>query len=106
MNTPDSTRVIQGDEGCRDGHYRAKQDVREHCANSEGARQAAELDPNDATSQEAQNPTDFGEMRGRAWFGRCRGDPRDLANHALWLWRYGPDSRSGSVSEDQPGDRV
>ena len=63
MNTPDSTRVIQGDDGCRDGHYRAKQDLREHAANSEGAKQAAELDPNDATSQAAQNPTDFGELR-------------------------------------------
>src|ERR1700693_1760270 len=63
MNTPDSTRVIRGDDGCRDGHYRAKQDLREHAANSEGAKQAAELDPNDATSQAAQNPTDFGELR-------------------------------------------
>src|SRR6202162_3345986 len=63
MNTSDSTRVIQGDDGCRDGHYRAQQDLREHAANSEGAKQAAELDPNDATSQAAQNPTDFGELR-------------------------------------------
>src|SRR5271156_4275294 len=67
MNTPDSTRVIQGDELCRDGHYRAKLQLREHPANSEGAKQAAKLDANDATSQAAQNPTDFGELRvGRA----------------------------------------
>src|SRR5271169_1420670 len=67
MNTPDSTRVIQGDELCRDGHYRAKLQLREHPADSEGAKQAAELDANDATSQAAQNPTDFGELRvGRA----------------------------------------
>src|SRR6201984_3092790 len=67
MNTPDSTRVIHGDEGCRDGHYRIKQKVREHPANGEGAKQAAELDANDPTSQKAQNPTDFGELRvGRA----------------------------------------
>jgi molybdopterin-dependent oxidoreductase alpha subunit len=67
MNSPDSTQVIQGDEQCRDGHYRAKQQLREHPANSEGAKQAAELDANDATSQAAQNPTDFGELRvGRA----------------------------------------
>jgi hypothetical protein len=65
--TPDSTRAIQGDEGCRDGHYRAKRELRECSANSEGARQAAELDANDATSRKAQNPTDFGELRvGRA----------------------------------------
>jgi anaerobic selenocysteine-containing dehydrogenase len=63
MNTPDRTRVIHGDAGCRDGHYRAKQNLREHSANSEGAKQAAELDANDLTSQEAQNPTDFGELR-------------------------------------------
>ena len=67
MNTPDSTRVIHGDEGCRDGHYRVKQKLREHPANGEGAKQAAELDANDPTSQKAQNPTDFGELRvGRA----------------------------------------
>src|ERR1700747_3425420 len=67
MNTPDSTRVIHGDEGCRDGHYRIKEKVREHPANGEGAKQAAELDANDPTSQKAQNPTDFGELRvGRA----------------------------------------
>src|SRR6202451_881875 len=67
MSAPDSTRVIQGDDGSKNGHYRAKQDLREHAANSEGAKQAAELDPNDATSRAAQNPTDFGELRvGRA----------------------------------------
>src|ERR1700752_97834 len=67
MNTPDSTRVIHGDEGCRDGHYRVKEKLREHPANGEGAKQAAELDSNDPTSQKAQNPTDFGELRvGRA----------------------------------------
>src|SRR3984957_10153127 len=67
MNTPDSTRVIYGDEGCRDGHYRVNEKLGEHPANGEGAKQAAELDANDPTSQKAQNPTDFGELRvGRA----------------------------------------
>ncbi len=67
MTTPDRTRVIQGDEGCRDGHYRAKRELREHSANSEGAKQAAQLDPNDLTSNRAQNPTDLGELSvGRA----------------------------------------
>jgi hypothetical protein len=28
MKTADSWDVIQGDEGCRDGHYRDKQDLR------------------------------------------------------------------------------
>jgi molybdopterin-dependent oxidoreductase alpha subunit len=67
MNTPDSTRIIQGDEGCRDGHYRAKQNLREYSGSSAGAKQPAELDANDPTSQQAQNPTDFGKLRvGRA----------------------------------------
>jgi len=63
MDTPDSTRVIQGDDGCRDGHYRVKEDLRQLSANGGGATQAADLDPNDATSLAAQNPTDFGGLR-------------------------------------------
>jgi molybdopterin-dependent oxidoreductase alpha subunit len=63
MDTPDSTRVIQGDDGCRDGHYRVKEGLRQLSANGGGATQSADLDPNDATSLEAQNPTDFGELR-------------------------------------------
>jgi molybdopterin-dependent oxidoreductase alpha subunit len=63
MDTLESTRVIQGDEGCRDGHYRVKQDVRQISASSGDATHAVELDANDATSREAQNPTDFGELR-------------------------------------------
>ncbi|MEA2260102.1 MAG: hypothetical protein QOJ51_2927, partial [Acidobacteriaceae bacterium] len=34
MNTSASTDVIQGDEQSRDGHYRAKQDLREQAAPS------------------------------------------------------------------------
>src|ERR1700693_1279970 len=67
MTTPDSARVIQGEEGGRGGHSRAKQNRGEHPANSECAKQAAELDANDLTSQEAQNPRNFGDLRvGRA----------------------------------------
>src|SRR6266849_2787689 len=67
MNTPDSTRVIKGDELCREGHNRAKEQLREHSANSEGEKQAAVLDAKAPTSQAAQHPTDFGELRvGRA----------------------------------------
>ena len=62
MITPDSTSVIQGDDGCRDGHYRVKQDVRQRSTNGTGAKPAAELDANDSTSKESQNPTDFGEL--------------------------------------------
>src|SRR5579863_2129402 len=78
MDTPDNTRVIQGDDGCRDGHYRVKQDLRERSANGDGAKQAVELDANDATSQEAQNPTDFGELR----IGRASEDAAGIP--AIW----------------------
>ena len=65
MKSSDRTDVIQGDEQCRDGHYRAKQDLREQTATS-GKKQLAELDPNDSISSEAQNPSTFGELRGRS----------------------------------------
>jgi len=67
MKTSDSSNVIQGDEQCRDGHYRAKQDVRTQTVTSTGGGPAAELNPNDQTSVQAQNPTDMGKLRiGRA----------------------------------------
>jgi molybdopterin-dependent oxidoreductase alpha subunit len=67
MRTPDSSDVIQGDEQCRDGHYRAKQDLRTKTVTSIGGEPAAELDPNSSTSLQAQNPTDLGKLRiGRA----------------------------------------
>jgi molybdopterin-dependent oxidoreductase alpha subunit len=61
--TADNWEVIQGDEQCRDGHYRAKQDLRKKAATSSGADLAGELDPNDATSLQAQNPTGLGKLR-------------------------------------------
>jgi molybdopterin-dependent oxidoreductase alpha subunit len=67
MKTPDSSDVIQGDEQCRDGHYRAKLDLRTQAENSTGAGPTVELDPNSSTSLQAQNPTDLGKLRiGRA----------------------------------------
>jgi molybdopterin-dependent oxidoreductase alpha subunit len=67
MKTSDSSNVIQGDEQCRDGHYRAKQDVRTQTVTSTGGGNAAELNPKDQTSVQAQNPTDMGKLRiGRA----------------------------------------
>jgi hypothetical protein len=67
METSDSSNVIQGDEQCRDGHYRAKQDLRTQTVTSTGVGLAAELDPSDSTSLQAQNPTDMGKLRiGRA----------------------------------------
>jgi len=56
MKTSDTRNVIQGDEQCRDGHYRVKLDLRV-------AAPAVELDPNDSASQQAQNPTDLGKVR-------------------------------------------
>jgi hypothetical protein len=61
MKTSDSTQVIQGDEHCRDGHYRAKQDLRQQT--SDGPEQAADLDPNDSTSLQAQNPFTLEKVR-------------------------------------------
>src|ERR1700719_3184576 len=67
MKTSDKSDVIQGDEQCRDGHYRAKQDLRAKTMTSTGGEPAAELDPNNSTSLQAQNPTDLGKLRiGRA----------------------------------------
>ena len=63
MKTPDSSDVIQGDEQCRDGHYRAKQDLRTKTVTSSGADLAVEPNPNDSTSLQAQNPTDLGKLR-------------------------------------------
>jgi molybdopterin-dependent oxidoreductase alpha subunit len=58
-----STDVIQGDDQCRDGHYRIKQELRRQSATSDGAKQKAELDPNDSTSLQAQNPFTLGKLR-------------------------------------------
>src|SRR5260370_1991592 len=63
MKTSDSWDVIQGDEQCRDGHYRAKQDLRPTTVTSFGIDLAVELDLNDSTSLQAQNPTDLGNLR-------------------------------------------
>jgi len=67
MKTPDASDVIQGDEQCRDGHYRSKLGLRLQTATEAGTVSAVDLDPNDLTSQQAQNPTDMGNLRiGRA----------------------------------------
>jgi hypothetical protein len=63
MNTSANTDVIQGDEQSRDGHYRAKQDLREQAPAGDDPEHTAELDPNDATSLQAQNPFDLGKLR-------------------------------------------
>jgi molybdopterin-dependent oxidoreductase alpha subunit len=63
MKTSASWDAIQGDEHCRGGHYRAKQELREKAVSSPGADLAEVLDPNDATSRQAQNPTDLGKLR-------------------------------------------
>jgi molybdopterin-dependent oxidoreductase alpha subunit len=55
--------VVQGDEQCRDGHYRVKQDLRERSVTADVAERTAVLDPNDTTSLQAQNPVAFGKLR-------------------------------------------
>ncbi len=67
MKTSDSSDVILGDEQCRDGHYRAMQDLRVKTVTSTGGEPTAEPDPNSSISLQTQNPTDLGELRiGRA----------------------------------------
>jgi hypothetical protein len=63
METSVSTEVIQGDEQSRDGHYRAKQDVRQQTAINDREKRAAELDANDTTSLQAQNPFTLDKVR-------------------------------------------
>jgi molybdopterin-dependent oxidoreductase alpha subunit len=64
MKAPDSTDVIQGDEQSRDGHYRAKEDLRGQT--SVGVEQPAGpagLDPNAPIALQAQNPFTLGKLR-------------------------------------------
>jgi molybdopterin-dependent oxidoreductase alpha subunit len=63
MSTTQSTDVIQGDEQSRDGHYRAKQDCRQQTSIDDREKRAAELDANDATSLQAQNPFTLDKVR-------------------------------------------
>jgi molybdopterin-dependent oxidoreductase alpha subunit len=72
MKTLDTLAVIQGDEQCRDGHYRAKLDLRV------GTLPAVELDPNDSASIQAQNPCDLGDLRVGAASEEAAGIP------AIW----------------------
>jgi molybdopterin-dependent oxidoreductase alpha subunit len=84
MKSPDSTQVIQGDEQCRDGHYRAKQDLRKQGVTSKGEQHGAHLDADDTTSLEAQNPFGFGELK----VGRASEEAAGLP--AIWnTMRYG-----------------
>jgi molybdopterin-dependent oxidoreductase alpha subunit len=67
MKTSDRSGVIQGDEQCRDGHYRSKLDLRTKTESTTDADPAGQLDPHNSISLQAQNPTDLGNLRiGRA----------------------------------------
>ena len=61
MELFDRTSVIQGDDQCRDGHYRVKENLLEMAASEDGAEQR--LDPNATISLQAQNPTTLGEVK-------------------------------------------
>lgn len=63
MKTSNSRDVIQGDDECKGGHYRVKRGLRSKTAADLDAIPAVELDPNDSTSLQAQNPTDLGKLR-------------------------------------------
>jgi molybdopterin-dependent oxidoreductase alpha subunit len=57
----DRTNVVHGDEGCRDGHYRVKDQLLEMVANEDGTE--LKLDPNAPIAQQAQNPPALGDVR-------------------------------------------
>src|SRR6202050_1161884 len=78
MKMSDRGDVIQGDEQCRDGHYRAKQDLRAKTMAGFGPDLATEPDPNDSTSIQAQNPTDLGKLTVRVASKEAAGIP------AIW----------------------
>jgi molybdopterin-dependent oxidoreductase alpha subunit len=61
MEIFDRTSVIQGDDQCRDGHYRVKENLLEMAASEDGAEK--KLDPNATISLQAQNPTTLGEVK-------------------------------------------
>jgi molybdopterin-dependent oxidoreductase alpha subunit len=56
-----STSVVHGDEGCRDGHYRVKDNLLEMVVSGEGTDQ--KLDPNAPIALQAQNPPVLGDVR-------------------------------------------
>jgi molybdopterin-dependent oxidoreductase alpha subunit len=61
MGIFDRTAVIQGDDQCRDGHYRVKENLLEMVVSENGAQQ--KLDPNAKISLQAQNPPTLGEVK-------------------------------------------
>ena len=61
MHIFDDTSVIHGDEGCRDGHYRVKDNLLEMVLNEDGTE--LKLDPNSPIALQAQNPPALGDVR-------------------------------------------
>ena len=61
MGLFDRTRVVHGDEGCRDGHYRVKDELLEMVVHEDGVDQ--KLDPNARIALQAQNPPVLGDVR-------------------------------------------
>ena len=105
MTTPDRTRVIQGDEGCRDGHVsrqaRVARTLREQrrCEAGGSARsERSDIEP-------GAEPDRSRRIERRAGFGRGGGYPGDLEHDGLRHWRYGSGTCSGSVPEYQSRDR-
>ena len=106
MITADNSDVIQGDEQCRDGHYRAKQDLRKKTVTSFGADLAVELDPNDSTSLQAQNPTDLGKLRIGVASEEAAGIPAIWNTMLYGIGEMGPIRSVRSFFEDQPSHGV
>ncbi|HEX8797066.1 MAG TPA: molybdopterin-dependent oxidoreductase, partial [Terriglobales bacterium] len=60
MEIFDRTSVVHGDDGCRDGHYRVKEDLLEMVVSEDGTEK---LDPNAPIALQAQNPPELGDVR-------------------------------------------
>jgi molybdopterin-dependent oxidoreductase alpha subunit len=57
----DHTSVVHGDEGCRDGHYRVKDQLLEMVVTGDGTE--LNLDPKAPIALQAQNPQVLGDVR-------------------------------------------
>ena len=64
MKTSDSSDVIQGDEQCRDGHYRAKLDLRTHTVDRHWRRSRGGAGSERLDFPTSAKPDRFGQAQG------------------------------------------
>ena len=86
MKTSDSTDVIQGDEQCRDGHYRTKLDLRTICSNHQWRRSGRGVGSERLDFPTGPKPNRFGQAQSWSCFSRGSRHSRHLEHHALRNW--------------------